>query len=119
MVHHKVLEYIDKLNNVPPGAMLSYPSDDWRYVAEAGRVIQLKLEDNINSPKHYSHNRLGIECIQAIEASMSKEQFIGWLKGQIIKYIWRFEYKGKPVEDCKKAQFYLNRLIEELPDDKT
>lgn len=70
--------------------------------------------DNVNSPAHYSHNRKGIECIQAIEASMTKHQFIGWLKGQIIKYAWRFDYKGKPLEDCKKAEFYLKRLIKEL-----
>jgi hypothetical protein len=70
--------------------------------------------DIVNNPTHYSHNRKGIECIQAIEACMTKEQFIGWLKGQVMKYIWRFEYKQKPLEDCKKAEFYLKRLIKEL-----
>lgn len=77
------------------------------------------FKDMVNKPHHYSHNRMGIECIQAIEASMTKQQFIGWLKGQIIKYTWRFEYKHKPLEDMKKAEFYLKRLIKELEDDQS
>lgn len=67
------------------------------------------MSDVVNSPEHY--NQSGIECIQAIRASMSKEQFVGYLKGNVEKYIWRFEYKGKPVEDLKKAQWYLKELI--------
>jgi hypothetical protein len=41
---------------------------------------------------------------------MTKEQFVGFLKGNIIKYLWRFEHKNG-VEDLKKAHFYQNRLI--------
>jgi len=67
------------------------------------------MSDFVNSPEHY--NQSGIECIQAIRASMSKEQFVGYLKGNVEKYIWRFEYKGKPIEDLKKAQWYLKELI--------
>lgn len=67
------------------------------------------MSDVVNSPEHY--NQSGIECIQAIRASMSKEQFVGYLKGNVEKYIWRFEYKGKPIEDLKKAQWYLKELI--------
>ena len=65
--------------------------------------------DSVNKPAHY--NQSGIECISAIEASMSNEQFCGYLKGNIQKYIWRFESKNK-IEDLKKAQWYLNKLIE-------
>jgi hypothetical protein len=64
--------------------------------------------DNVEKPAHY--NQSGIECIQAIEASMSKDQFCGYLKGNIQKYIWRYEDKNK-IEDLKKAQWYLNKLI--------
>lgn len=74
------------------------------------------MKDNINSPNHYKHNRLGIECITAIEASMSKEQFKGYLKGNIEKYVWRFEYKNG-IEDLLKAQYYLNKLIEQVKND--
>lgn len=65
--------------------------------------------DVVSKPKHY--NQGGIECIQAIEASMTKEQFIGYLKGNILKYMWRFEDKNG-IEDLKKAQWYQNYLIE-------
>jgi hypothetical protein len=65
--------------------------------------------DNVEKPAHY--NQSGIECIQAIEASMTSDQFCGYLKGNTQKYIWRYENKNK-IEDLKKAQWYLNKLIE-------
>jgi len=65
--------------------------------------------DAVNSPKHY--NTGGIECIESIEASMSRLEFVGYLKGNLSKYIWRYNYKGKPIEDLRKAQWYLERLI--------
>ncbi len=66
--------------------------------------------DPVTKPQHY--NRKGIECIQAIEASMNTEQFRGYLKGNCVKYIWRKDYKGNPVEDLKKAKWYLEKLID-------
>tara|TARA_R110000751_G_scaffold100602_4_gene194559 strand:+ start:5773 stop:6087 length:315 start_codon:yes stop_codon:yes gene_type:complete len=68
--------------------------------------------DNVNNPDHY--NSGDIECIDAIKASMSNEAFKGYLKGNAMKYLWRYDYKGKPVEDLKKAQWYLARLTEEI-----
>jgi hypothetical protein len=65
--------------------------------------------DNVERPKHY--NQGGIECIEAIRASMTSDQFCGYLKGNIQKYIWRYESKNK-IEDLKKANWYLNKLIE-------
>ena len=62
----------------------------------------------INHPPHY--NQSGIECIDAIEAA-TMPHFKYYLQGNILKYLWRFDYKGKPLEDLKKAQWYLNRLI--------
>ena len=64
--------------------------------------------DMVNSPPHYKQG--GIECIDAIKASMSQSGFRDYLKGNIIKYIWRYEHKGKAVEDIKKALWYLKRL---------
>ncbi len=74
------------------------------------------MTDMVNSPPHY--NMGGIECIDAIEASMTPEAFKGYLKGNIQKYIWRYEAK-KGVEDLEKAQWYLNKLIETLKNTKT
>ncbi len=69
------------------------------------------MTDMVNSPPHY--NSGNIECIDAIQESMSSEAFKGYLKGNIQKYIWRYENK-KGVEDLKKAQWYLNKLIKTL-----
>lgn len=66
--------------------------------------------DIVNKAEHY--NQGGIECIEAIKASMSPEEYAGFLKGQVIKYTWRYRHKGKPVEDLEKAQYYHNKLIE-------
>ena len=65
-------------------------------------------EDAVNSPDHY--NTGNIECIEAIEESMSSVAFKGYLKGNCMKYLWRYDYKGKQVEDLEKAGWYLRRL---------
>ena len=66
-------------------------------------------EDVVNNPNHY--NTGSIECIEGIQASMSTEAFAGYLKGNCMKYLWRYDYKGKPVEDLQKAQWYLAKLL--------
>ena len=68
------------------------------------------IDDPVNNPLHY--NRKGVECIQAIEASMSNEEFKGYLKGNAIKYLWRYKYKNNPVEDLEKSMWYSNKLKE-------
>ena len=73
------------------------------------------MADQVSSPPHYRAG--GIEAIQAIEASMSSVEFEGYCKGNILKYLWRFRYKGKPLEDLKKAQWYLSRLIDHMEED--
>ena len=65
--------------------------------------------DNVNHPNHYCQG--GIECIKAIEASMTHEEFQGYCKGNVIKYIWRFREKNG-LEDLKKARVYLEWMIE-------
>jgi len=70
------------------------------------------LPDAINPP-HYKQG--GIECIDGIEASMSPLQFKGYLQGNVLKYVWRHRHKGG-IEDLKKAQWYLNRLVEVMGD---
>lgn len=71
-----------------------------------------KKDDEVNHPKHY--NTGGVECIDAIKASMSPEEYKGYLKGNTFKYLWRYNYKGKPKQDLEKAKWYLERLIGEV-----
>jgi len=69
----------------------------------------------VENPDHY--NTGAIEAIEAIKASMPSEQFFGYLKGNVMKYLWRYDYKEKPIEDLRKADWYLNRLIDVLIED--
>ena len=87
----------------------------------ASRIVKLEgiiekkqdmKNDNVNSPAHYRQG--GVECIEAIKASMGQEGFRDYLKGNVMKYIWRYEHKGKAIEDIEKAIWYLNRLKDEL-----
>jgi len=64
--------------------------------------------DEVNHPPHY--NKQGVECIHAIEAA-TDDGYQYYLQGNIIKYLWRYRYKGKPIEDLQKARWYLDRLI--------
>ncbi len=77
---------------------------------QAGKVAWGNV-DMVNSPPHY--NQTGIECIHAISAATG-DGFKYYLQGNIMKYLWRFDYKDKPLEDLKKAQWYLDKLIEEV-----
>ena len=68
-----------------------------------------KNPDMVNHPSHYSSDK--IECIEAIQAQLTKEEYRGFLKGNVAKYIWREKHKGG-AESLKKAQWYLERLVE-------
>ena len=81
------------------------------YVEPFVPFVSVEDSDPVNRPSHYTAG--GIECIDAIKASMSTEAFLGFLKGNVQKYMWRYEKKVAPVEDLKKAQWYLSKLIEE------
>ena len=73
----------------------------------------MKPETNKNtptSPEHYKQG--GLEVITILRKKMSKEEFKGFCKGNILKYVLRAEHKNG-VEDYKKAMQYLKWLIEE------
>lgn len=70
------------------------------------------MSDIVNHPPHYGEGK--IECIEYLKDNMDVMMFMGYLEGNIKKYLHRYRYKGKPLEDLKKAQWYLNRLIEEM-----
>ena len=68
----------------------------------------------VDNPPHYNNG--SIECIEAIEAMLSRDEYIGYLRGNALKYMWRFRYKKKPIEDLRKARWYEERLIKFLLD---
>lgn len=68
--------------------------------------------DEVNSPAHYNYGK--VECIEAIEESMTPDSFKGYLKGNTMKYLWRYERKSNALQDLKKAQWYLDKLISKI-----
>lgn len=70
--------------------------------------------NQVNHPPHYTTG--SIECIEAIEASMTREGFHAYCKGNVMKYIWRYEHKGG-VESLEKARWYLNCMIASIKKD--
>jgi hypothetical protein len=63
-------------------------------------------DDPVSHPAHYTQGK--IECIDFLI-----DQRFDYLSGNIVKYICRYRWKGKPVQDLEKARFYLDRLIEQ------
>jgi len=66
-------------------------------------------DDKVNHPYHYTSG--GIETIDYLQAKLTHEEFVGYLKGNILKYMSRANMKNG-AEDYKKAQWYINKLIE-------
>jgi hypothetical protein len=67
-----------------------------------------KHDEKVN-PSHYKVG--GVETIDYIKAKMTQEQFEGYLLGNVIKYISRFQHKNG-AEDLRKAHWYLTKLID-------
>lgn len=67
--------------------------------------------DNVNHPSHYAKG--GVECIEAIKASMTRSGFAAFCKGNVMKYLWRYEDKNG-LEDLNKAAVYLKWLMESV-----
>ena len=67
------------------------------------------MSDAVNKPAHY--NQGPIECIDAMQQILTPEEFRGFLKGNVFKYLWR--EKGKNgIEDLRKGKDYYDRLIQ-------
>ena len=63
--------------------------------------------DLVNFPPHYRQG--SIECIDAIRAALTEEEFRGYCKGNALKYIWRERHKGGD-ESLLKADWYIAKL---------
>lgn len=84
---------------------------EMRYTENEQRSeIYKDFDKMVESPPHYADSE--IECIDAMRASMTKEAFSGYCKGNVMKYLWRFEKKGEGTRDLEKAKVYLQWLID-------
>lgn len=76
--------------------------------------------DNVEHPSHYTSG--GIECIDAMKAMLAGYEqakiatkfYWHFLSGQVLKYLWRWPLKERPLQDLKKARWYLDRLIDDV-----
>ena len=71
--------------------------------------------DNVNHPKHYLQG--GIEAIDVIASRLTKEEFVGYLKGCKMKYDLRYPFKGNFEDDLQKSEWYKNKLLEIVKDE--
>ena len=67
------------------------------------------VDDPVNHPTHYTSGE--IECIDALRAALTPEEFRGFCKGNVIKYSWREKIKGGD-QDLKKAVSYASKAVE-------
>ena len=64
--------------------------------------------ETVNHPKHYNEHPSGVECIDIVE-------HFNFNLGAVIKHVWRAGLKTKdPLEDLRKAQWYITREIERI-----
>jgi len=70
------------------------------------------MNEQIDHPKHYNVNWKGEQAIETFDYIDSWQ--MGYAEGNIIKYVSRHKYKGKALQDLKKARWYLNKMIKEL-----
>ena len=69
------------------------------------------MADLVNHPAHYTQG--SIECIDALKSALGHEGFKNYCRGACIKYLLRTEHKNG-LEDLKKCEWYLTRLIKEI-----
>jgi len=109
----RVIEPCESLMKVTPSG-----NDNWFWAGKGqcrpvessnSSEIPNSSSDPVN-PSHYKQG--GIECIEAMKVALGGG-FLGYLRGNAIKYLWRYDKKNG-VEDLKKARWYLDRLIKEV-----
>ncbi len=67
--------------------------------------VSIAHKEKVNHPNHYNANPSGVEAIDVIE-------HMSFNVGNAVKYLWRADEKDNPIEDLKKAAWYINREIE-------
>ena len=99
----ELFQYLDKLADTPDDAIVNNTRE----------TKEVKL-DNINHPAHY--NKGTMECLDVIKACLSNSEFRGFLKGNVMKYMYRKGDKGDALEDLNKACWYAKKLMEQEKD---
>ena len=86
--------------------------DKWRADGLKIDIVLWALRDDpVKNPAHYQHG--GIETIDIIRTMLTPEEFIGYCKGNIIKYRERAQFKGNSEQDYAKAKWYYEKMQED------
>lgn len=101
--NEKMEEFLNKEDK--PTNIVEHPYD-----IAIEELKKKQKEDMVNSPKHYTFGKY--EVIDIID-----DWQLEFYEGQVIKYVARAKHKGNELQDLKKAQFYLNRLIKKMESD--
>lgn len=110
----KNYEEIGKLYNLKASTVYSRASG-WGLLKAFQQFNQSEASEPLSVITHPSHYTAGgIEVIDYIRAKLTPEQYQGYLRGNVIKYVSRYGLKGDGLGDLKKAQAYLNWLIEHV-----
>lgn len=99
-----------------PGALIGVPEPGYPHLNIAEELARQnepkhtneRYHDAVEKPSHYTSG--SIECIDAMEASMTPEEFRGYLKGAIFKYNWRMGRKDSRAQEAGKLRWYASRL---------
>lgn len=87
---------------------------------DALQELMTPKNNAVEHPSHYTSG--GIECIDAMKAMLAGYEqakiatkfYWHFLSGQVLKYLWRWPLKERPLQDLKKARWYLDRLIDDI-----
>lgn len=105
--YRKGISYEDQVRGLKPVTKITMEVIKPKEETEP-KFVSFEEFDAIN-PNHYKSGNM--ECIDALAETLGSEGIKAFCKGNVIKYLWRYEKKNG-VEDLRKAQWYLNKLIE-------
>lgn len=116
-IDEKVIEPKHELKPTCPAIVVDSSKDEIQTVKltkeNEKELDNMAVNDPVNHPSHYQGN--GVECIDCIESAVSGlDGFHAFCAGNAIKYIFRFSHKNG-VEDLRKAEWYIDRLIKSIP----
>ena len=110
---------LDKTGKEIAPARINATQENGQYQIEVGELFRVypavteEKYDPVEKPPHYTLGN-GMQCIEYIKQVLSAEEFKGYCNGNVIKYLHRHSYKNNPVEDIRKAKWYLERMLETM-----
>jgi hypothetical protein len=96
--------------NAPPNAFWQGSEDDWQIMSK--EVLEDLAKPDMINPGHYKVG--GIETIDYLRAKLTPEEYVGYCRGNALKYISRAGHKDNTAQEIDKAIWYLKRWWETL-----